>query len=605
MKIRTAKTILWFLFGAGLTVIILRIINGPGSVVALSDLIPWGLWKGGGVVALVPIGGAGFTLAAFVYVFHWEKYRPLALGAVLLGLMCYSSVALGLTFDIGIWWRIVFPLAFWQFHSTLFEIAWCIMLYLGVLAAEFSHVVFDKYRVEPARKFLHKFGIVFVIAGIALSTLHQSSLGTLFLATPYRLHPLWHTDLLPFFFFVTAVGLGCLSISFVTIVTHRLYEAKPPMEAISGLARISSIVLLFYMVAKFAEIIIAKEASLLIQPVPDTLNFWIEMLFSALIPGMLLLRRSFRESEGAVFWIGLMALLGVSLNRINVAGLATVSSTHSFYLPSWTEWTVTIGILAGAALIFFYLVERFEVFPQINGGRVKDVYAPGAPNHAIWKSVYFQSPGSELRMYSASFVVSAGIVFGLVPEQAVFGVQPEQTAVVGPRIVKGSHPAERQLRIDGNRDGKFVLFDHDRHVERQPGGAESCVRCHHMRKPAEEVSKCADCHRDMYLAVDIFRHDEHVKIMGGNSSCIECHTDPLALKVRENTKPCAGCHNGMRPEGTLIAGSHGERTTIATGYMDAMHGLCVECHQQEKKNLTEKNDDFDRCSTCHGSPNGF
>ncbi len=145
MHIRTIKTVLWFFLGAGLTIILLRILHGPGSVVALSDMIPWGLWKGGGVVALVPIGGAGFTLAAFVYVFHLDRFRPLAIGAVLLGLMCYSSVAIGLMFDIGIWWRIVFPLAFWQFHSTLFEIAWCIMLYLGVLAIEFSHVILKRF----------------------------------------------------------------------------------------------------------------------------------------------------------------------------------------------------------------------------------------------------------------------------------------------------------------------------------------------------------------------------------------------------------------------------------------------------------------------------
>ena len=414
MKIRTAKTVLWFLLGAGLTVIMLRIINGPGSVVALSDIIPWGLWKGGGVVALVPIGGAGFTLAAFVYVFHWERYRPLALGAVLLGLMCYSSVAMGLTFDIGIWWRIVFPVAFWQFHSTLFEIAWCIMLYLGVLAAEFSHVVFEKYRFEPARKFLHKFGIVFVIAGISLSTLHQSSLGTLFLATPYRLHPLWLSDLLPIFFLITAIGLGCLSISFVAVVTHRLYEAEPPMESISGLARIASFVLLFYLVAKFVEIFVTGEAHLLLEPSPDTINFWIEILLSALLPALLLLRKSFRESSHAIFWIGLMALVGVSLNRVNVAGLATVSATHAFYLPAWTEWIVTFGILAGAALIFFFLVERFDVFPAINSSKVGKTYAPGMPDHAVWRSVYFQSPGSELRLYSASLIVSAGLVFGVL-----------------------------------------------------------------------------------------------------------------------------------------------------------------------------------------------
>ncbi len=195
MKLRAIKTIMWFLAGLGLTVVIARIIHGPGSVTALTDLLPWGLWKGGGVVSLVAIGGAGFTLAMFVFIFKWNEFTPLIRGAVLLGLLCYSSVGAGLTFDIGIWWRIVYPVWYWQFHSVLFEVAWCIMLYLVVLSFEFSHTVLERYKWERAIAALEKFTLIFVIAGISLSTLHQSSLGTLFLATPFRLHPLWHTDL--------------------------------------------------------------------------------------------------------------------------------------------------------------------------------------------------------------------------------------------------------------------------------------------------------------------------------------------------------------------------------------------------------------------------
>ena len=167
--------------------------------------------------------------------FSGDNITPLVRGAVLLGLLCYSSVGTGLTFDIGIWWRIVYPVWHWQFHSVLFEVAWCIMLYLGVLTFEFGHTVLERYNWKKALHTLEKFTLVFVIAGIALSTLHQSSLGTLFLATPFRLHPLWHTDLLPLLFFVTAMGIGCLTISLVTLFVHWLYNAEPPMKAISGI----------------------------------------------------------------------------------------------------------------------------------------------------------------------------------------------------------------------------------------------------------------------------------------------------------------------------------------------------------------------------------
>ncbi|MCP4600461.1 MAG: hypothetical protein GY847_08005 [Proteobacteria bacterium] len=599
MQIRTVKTLLWFLFGAGLAVIILRIIHGPGSVVALTDLIPWGLWKGGGVVALVPIGGAGFTLAAFVYIFHWERYKPLAIGAVLLGLMCYSSVAAGLTFDIGIWWRIVFPVAFWQFHSTLFEIAWCIMLYLGILVLEFSHVIAEKFEFEKAKRLLHKFGIVFVIAGIALSTLHQSSLGTLFLATPYRLHPLWHTDFLPVFFFITAVGLGCLTISWAAVIVHKLYNAEQPMDAISGLGRISSFVLWFYAIVKFAEIAIAGEAVLLVEASWDTFNFWLEILLSALIPAALLLKKSYRESPQAIFWISTTAILGVSLNRVNVAGLATVSSTQYFYLPAWTEWTVTIGILAGAALVFLFCVERFSIFQSIDQSRVQTAYAPGAPDRSMWKTVFFHNPRSEIRVYSASFILSAGIAVGFAPEDSIFGVHPAQTPVDEPRIVQLEENADSVLMIDGNRDGNYVLFDHEMHISKQGGRDSSCVKCHHMTKPYEKVSKCAGCHSDMYLPVDIFNHEKHVEQMDGNLSCSKCHTNPEELKLRENTKPCDECHKNMRPQGTLVQISKDRQTTLAAGYMDAMHGLCTDCHEKEKDKLEETNENFARCTNCH------
>jgi len=162
MKIRIIKMFLWFFAGLGFTVVFLRIIHGPGSVTVLTDILPWGLWKGGGVVALVPIGAAGFTLAMLVYIFQINRFKPLVRGAVLLGLLCYSSVAFGLSMDIGIWWRIVFPVFHWQFHSVLFEIAWCIMLYLIVLFAEFGHTVLEKFEWKRLLRVVEKLTIFLV-----------------------------------------------------------------------------------------------------------------------------------------------------------------------------------------------------------------------------------------------------------------------------------------------------------------------------------------------------------------------------------------------------------------------------------------------------------
>jgi Ni/Fe-hydrogenase subunit HybB-like protein len=630
MKLRLTKTILWFFAGLGLTVVVLRILHGLGSVVALTDVLPWGLWKGGGVVALVPIGGAGFTLAAFVYIFHWKRYEVLARGAVLLGLVCYTSVAVGLTFDIGIWWRIVFPVIFWQLHSTLFEIAWCIMLYLGVLVLEFSHVVLERLNFPRLLAAVKKVSIVFVILGIALSTLHQSSLGTLFLATPYRLHPLWYSELLPLLFFITAVGLGCLTISWIALVVHWLYGAKQPMEAVSGLARISSIVLGVYVLIRFGDLLLAGKGALLLTLSWDTANFWLELALSALIPVALMTRRKLRESPAAMLWISSAAIIGMSLNRVNVAGVATLSTTEGTYFPIWPEWAATFGILSLAGLFFLFCVERFKVFKAIDAETLERAYSGGKHSLADWKSLFFDNPLASVRLYSAATLVAVGIAAGCLPESAVLGVSPEQTPTQGPQrvqiqkipaaqggIARYAFPVDpavpaagldSALLLDGDDNGRYVLFQHRAHIQRlrqRQGQGFTCSSCHHMNHPFSQATSCASCHTDMYLAREIFDHQGHVEQLGGNQGCVRCHTDPALPKVRANTTPCESCHPKMRAPKTLVK-TAGVKSSQAPGYRDAMHKLCISCHKQEQATRPQgepSSPKLDGCTTCHsGSP---
>lgn len=623
MKIRITKMILWFLTGFGFTVILLRILHGPGSVTVLSDILPWGLWKGFGVVALVPIGGAGFTLAMLVYIFRMQQFKPVVRGAVLLGLMCYSSVALGLSMDIGIWWRIVFPVFHWQFHSVLFEIAWCIMLYLLVLFMEFGHTVLERFNRRRAIGILEKLTIFFVIFGISLSTLHQSSLGTLFLATPFRLHPLWHTDFLPLLFFISSMALGCLTISFLTLVVYWLYGGEPPMRAISGLGRISGYLMVVYLAVKFIVIFASGKGALLFQGGADTINFWVEVMMSAGIPAFFLLRRRYRESRTAMFWISLCAIVGMSLNRVNVAGLATLSLTHSFYFPAWTEWAMSFGILAAAGLFYLFCVEYFHLFKGLGRENVREWITPDRFDHTDWKSLYFggQRLGS-FQFYSALFVMAAALSFGLAPRDAVFGVVPEKTPVENPRWVEvtkvtaddGSdaefsvagnagnpHPLQANATVmvlDANRDGRYVLFDHRQHEFRY-GSAESCVVCHHMSKPFDQYSGCYECHSDMYLTVDVFDHEVHVRKTGGNEHCSDCHTEEGRPKIAENTTSCIECHKGMVHEGSLVEVSSPRIDSNAAGYMDAVHGLCITCHKQYERAMFRQDEEMSRCAFCH------
>jgi Ni/Fe-hydrogenase subunit HybB-like protein len=624
MKLRITKTTLWLVAGLAPAILVMRMIHGPGSVTALTDIIPWGLWKGGGVVALVAIGGAGFTVAMLVSVFKCRVFQPLLRGAVLLALLCYSCVGLGLTVDIGIWWRIVFPVWHWQLHSVLFEVAWCIMLYLVVLSLEFSHTVLARVGWRRLLSVMQKATIVIVIAGISLSTLHQSSLGTLFLATPFRLHPLWHTDFLPLLFFISSIGIGCLTISVATLFVHWVYGKDAPMRAISGLGAISAVTMSLYAALRFTDIIAAGKAGLLFAPSWDTANFWLEILLSVAIPVILLAHQRFRVSPAAVFWIGLTATAGLSLNRVNVSGLATLSLTHATYMPSWTEWAVSAGILAAAGLIYLFCVENLGLFATINADDVDRARDAGPLDPADWRTTFFAAHRhGEARLYSLVFVAAIAGSFACLSNDAIFGVEPVATGTRGPRRVQvvkrqfgGSSPytvAPRDvveadpnaaianaLMIDGNRNGRYVLFDHEAHLTRVEGGRTACERCHHMNKPLDTGTSCYECHCDQYLTVEIFDHRIHENQTGGNRGCVKCHAGANVPRTRPNTPACPTCHPNMRPGNTRVLVTEPDAKDHAPGYMHAMHGLCITCHRERKPELPVELQGIDECAGCHG-----
>ncbi len=192
-KIDKTKLILWIILGIAASVAITRFIFGLGATTNLTDNTPWGFWIGFDVMGGVALAAGGFVIAAFNYIFGVKEFHSISRAAILTAFLGYVAEVIGLLFDLGLPWNIWHMLIFWNPHSPLFEVGWCVMLYLTVLFLEFMPVVFERFPnlslLNKIHKALFKVRIPLVILGIMLSTLNQSSLGSLFLAMPYRLHP--------------------------------------------------------------------------------------------------------------------------------------------------------------------------------------------------------------------------------------------------------------------------------------------------------------------------------------------------------------------------------------------------------------------------------
>ena len=279
-RVQNTKLVLWIITGFAAAVGLNRFIFGLGATTNLTDSTPWGLWIGFDVMGGVALAGGGFVMTAIFYIMKREEFQPFVKPAVLTAFLGYLAVILGLMFDLGLPWNIWHMIVYWNPHSPLFEVGWCVMLYTGVLLLEFSPVPLENYsRYAKIRNFLMKFRFLFILLGIMLSTLHQSSLGSLFLIMPFKLHPLWYSNILPIQFFISAIALGLMMVSLESLVSHWLYRRKPETDLVAKLGKAAVWVLAIYFIVKMIDIILSGDFAMIADGSWESFLFLTEILY--------------------------------------------------------------------------------------------------------------------------------------------------------------------------------------------------------------------------------------------------------------------------------------------------------------------------------------
>ncbi len=377
-KLTFWRAVLVVILATGFYSTLLRFAEGLGAATALSDKFPWGLWIGFDVLCGVGLAAGGFTLAAVVYIFHLERFHPVVRPAILTAFLGYAMVAVALLYDLGRPYRIWHPLVMWNPRSVMFEVAWCVMLYLTVLALEFSPVVFERFRLAKPLKIIKAITIPLVIAGVLLSTLHQSSLGSLYLIVPSKLHPLWYSPLLPVFFYVSAIGAGLAMVIFESNLSARAFGREIEMPLLAELGKAMVVVLAFYGVMRFQDLAGRGALRFLREPSTESVLFGLEVFLGLFLPLAMLVWRRVRESRDGLFAAAVLVVAGFLLNRLNVSitGLEASSGTH--YFPRWTEVSVTLSLVGAGFLLFALAVRYLGVFepPAHASGAEREMARP-------------------------------------------------------------------------------------------------------------------------------------------------------------------------------------------------------------------------------------
>lgn len=364
----------------GLVFLALRFINGLGFVTNLNNQYPWGLWIGVDVAAGVALAAGGFVTAAIGHIFRNKELEPVLRPALLTAMLGYTFVALGVFIDIGRWYYIWHPIIMWNGNSPLFEVGICVMAYLTVLYIEFIPILTERFRGKVNIGFLTRpiewilraldntFGKVmflFIIAGVVLSTLHQSSLGTLMVIAGQKLHPLWQTPVLPLMFFISAICVGLPMVIFESLLASRSFKLEPEMNLLSKIAGWVPILLWIYLAFKVGDLVIRQAFGYLTVLNVQSIAFYIEMIVGVILPIILFSMQKVLKSKTGLLIAATLVVAGVLINRINVFIIAyhPPYAQHA-YFPSIGEFSVTIGFISLLVLLYRAIVIIFPVISQ-------------------------------------------------------------------------------------------------------------------------------------------------------------------------------------------------------------------------------------------------
>jgi menaquinone reductase, integral membrane subunit len=384
--------LIWYLFLGlllmiGLVSAVVVFWNGL-IVTNMSDKVPWGLWITIDLSAIA-LGAGAFTLSAVVYVFKIKQFRSIIRLAVLVGFIGYTTALLTLVMDIGRPDRFWHPWVFWNVHSVLWEITWCITIYLTIMFLEFFPVIvegkfFDRWPwIRKVASVFHRAAPAFALAGLLISLLHQSSLGATYGVVKSR--PIWFKPSMPIMFILSAVAVGpALTMAVVYVLEWIKGKKLVPDQVKWTIARFSGFALLAYGYIKIWDIAavtyygrtpaVSNSLYLLNQQTPYNFGFWFgEIILGILIPVFIFLNPKTNKKPRYLVLGAAAAVMGIIFNRWNTTvsgltvpvqyspGIASVIEPGK-YFPAWTEWGIALGVIGYALLLLTLGVRYLPLF---------------------------------------------------------------------------------------------------------------------------------------------------------------------------------------------------------------------------------------------------
>ena len=353
----------------GLVLTVLRFTKGIGAVTNLDDNNPWGLWIGFDLLCGVALAAGGYVTSAACYIFGLKRYHSAVRPAILTAFLGYALVVFALHYDVGRPWRLPYPIFLSPgTTSLLYEVGLCVFLYLTVLFIEYSPAALEWLGLKKIRSLIVRMTLVLTIFGVILSTLHQSSLGALFMIAPSKLHPLWYSGYLPVYFFISSIFAGLSMVIFEGSLSHRYLHHKMDATHLAestgvalGFAKAASFVMMGYVGIKVIGLAIDNNWHYLATG--WGIWFLVELIGFVALPAFAYAVAARDRNLRLARWAAVWSVLGLVLNRLNISLVAFNWHLPSAqrYFPSWMEIAISVFIVTVGVVVYRFIATRMPI----------------------------------------------------------------------------------------------------------------------------------------------------------------------------------------------------------------------------------------------------
>lgn len=337
----------------GLFVTIMRFTKGLGGVTNLDDNYPWGIWISFDLLCGVVLAAGGYATTSAYYLFGLKSFNTAVRPAITSAFLGYAFVVIALHYDVGQPWRLVYPI-FWSPGTTsvLYEVGLCVFLYVSVLAVEWSVSAFEWLGWKGIRNIIVRLTIPLTVLGVILSTMHQSSLGALYLIAPSKMHPLWYSSFIPVFFFISSMFAGMSMVIFEGTLAHKglhsqmdEHHLRDGDKIVFGFGKAASIVMMGYFFIRLFGVAMDNNWGYLASGYG--LWFLVEMFGFVLLPSFLYAIGVREKKTGLIRLAAAWTVIGVVVNRFNVSLVAFnwQLPPAEKYFPHWMEIIISVFIV--------------------------------------------------------------------------------------------------------------------------------------------------------------------------------------------------------------------------------------------------------------------